>query len=214
MAASPTSDQRTTHWDSVYNRLAENEVSWYQPTPACSLELLDDLGVGPTSSLVDIGAGTSRLVDVLLGRGFDDLTVLDVSAASLTQARHRLGLAADRVRWVVDDLLAWVPGRQFDVWHDRAAFHFLTDPRDVRRYRETLTAAVRPGGLVIVGTFAADGPSRCSGLPVARYSAEQLAGTLSDAVVVTASRREAHHTPAGGVQPFTWVAFRRRSGLD
>lgn len=211
MTSSPDNAERTTHWDGVYDRLAEDEVSWFQPSPDCSTELLDELGVGHANSLVDVGAGASRLVDVLLRRGFRDLTVLDVSDTGLAQTRNRLGADAQLVTWVVADLLDWVPVRRFDVWHDRAVLHFITDPQGIENYRHVLSTAIRPGGAVIVGTFAADGPTHCSGLRVTRYSADQLARVFENTLQVVATRREEHHTHSGGIQPFTWVAFRARA---
>lgn len=211
MTSSPDSAERTTHWDGIYDRVAEDELSWFQSSPDCSVDLLDELGVVPANSLVDVGAGASRLVDVLLRRGFRDLTVLDVSDAGLAQTRNRLGADAQLVTWVVADLLNWVPGRRFDVWHDRAVLHFVTDPHGIENYRRVLSTAIRPGGAMIVGTFAADGPTHCSGLPVTRYSPDQLARVFENTLEVVATRREEHHTPSGGMQPFTWVAFRARA---
>lgn len=201
----------TEHWDGVYTRLDETQVSWFLDTPTSSLELLDAAGVGPQHSVVDVGAGAARLVDALLQRGFTDLTALDVSDAGLARARRRLGPAAAQVRWEVADLLDWTPGRSFEVWHDRAVFHFLVDPDDRARYREVLTSALAPGALVVVGTFAQDGPQRCSDLPVARYDADGLAEALGDGLEVLDTRREEHRTPWDAVQTFTWLTLRRRS---
>jgi SAM-dependent methyltransferase len=149
------------------------------------------------------------LVDQLVGRGFSDVSVLDVSAVALDEARARLGAGA-KVRWLRQDLMTFNPDRRYDLWHDRAVFHFLTSEPDREVYRAALAAALAPGGHVIIGTFAEDGPEQCSGLPVSRYSSGTLAETLGDGFVVTASRRESHRTPAGAIQPFTWVAARQR----
>jgi hypothetical protein len=170
---------RAGHWDAVYGRSAEDAVSWFEAEPTFSLELLDRLGVALTDPVVAIGAGASRLVDALLGRGFSDVTVLDVSDVGLAKARRRLGERAEQVRWVVADLLSWRPVQRYQVWHDRAVFHFLIDPADQARYREVFDAALEPGAAVVIGTFAADGPDRCSGLPTSRYSPEQLSAVVA-----------------------------------
>ncbi|WP_300011281.1 class I SAM-dependent methyltransferase [Pseudonocardia sp.] len=198
-------DTAAQHWAEVYTRRGDTQVSWFTADPACSLELIG--AADPRLPAVDIGAGASRLVDALLDRGFTDLTALDVSDDGLAHSRARLGAAADRVHWVVTDVLDWAPDRRFGLWHDRAVFHFLTDPADRQRYRDLLRVALAPGALVVVGTFAADGPEYCSGLPTARYSPDELAAALGDLEVVE-RRREEHRTPAGGVQPFTWLALR------
>jgi len=202
--------ERAGHWDAVYGRSAEDAVSWFESEPTFSLELLDLLGVELTDPFIDVGAGASRLVDALVGRGFSDVTVLHVSDVGLAKARGRLGDRAERVRWVVADLLSWQPARRFRVWHDRAVFHFLTDPADQARYRELLDAALVPGAAVVVGTFAADGPDHCSGLPTSRYSPEQLSTVLGASVEPVMSRRELHRTPSATVQAFTWLAARHR----
>jgi hypothetical protein len=200
---------RADHWDGVYAHQEETQVSWFEPKPAASVELLAAGRVDRHAPLIDVGAGASRLVDVLLAGGFTDVTALDVSGQGLAHARRRLGAEAGRVRWVVADLLDWVPDRRYGVWHDRAVFHFLTNPADRDRYRDVLDGALAPGALVVVGTFAEDGPQRCSGLSTARYSATGLAGELGLGLGIVASRRVEHRTPSGVVQPFMWVALRR-----
>lgn len=208
-----TAPDRSQHWAEVYTRRGDTLVSWYAPEPGMSLELIDAGAADPRLPAVDVGAGASRLVDALLVRGFADVTALDVSDDGLAHARSRLdvagmGAAAAGVHWTVTDLLDWRPDRRFGLWHDRAVFHFLTDPADRARYRDLLTEALAPGGLVVVGTFADDGPESCSGLPTARYGPEELAVELGDGLTVLAQRREEHRTPAGGSQMFTWLALR------
>lgn len=201
--------ERAEHWRATYTSRGDTQVSWYSADPACSLDLIDTGGADPEQPAIDIGAGASRLADALLARGFADLTALDVSDDGLAHTRTRLGADAGRLRCVVCDVLDWVPDRRFGLWHDRAVFHFLTDPADRRRYRELLTAALAPGALAVIGTFAADGPEYCSGLPTVRYTPAGLAAELGDGLRVVAERREEHRTPTGGVQPFTWLALRR-----
>jgi len=197
------------HWDRVYTSRAENVVSWFTPQPSTSVGLLDRCGVSARGAVLDVGGGRSRLVEALLDRGHRDVTVLDVSAAALESSADRLGERRHDVTWVRADLLNWAPPRQFEVWHDRAVFHFLTDPADQESYRTVAAAAVIPGGLLVVGTFAEDGPESCSGLPAARYDAASLARVFAPDFVSVLAEREVHRTPGGAEQPFTWVVLRR-----
>jgi SAM-dependent methyltransferase len=197
---------RGRHWDDVYGA-DPTRVSWYQPAPVVSLELIDRLGLGPDTPVVDVGGGASTLVDELLARRFTDVTVLDVSAAALSAARRRLGPAARRVQWLHEDLLRWRPVRRYGLWHDRAVFHFLVDDEDRNRYRRLLAGALRPGGGVIMATFGPSGPDRCSGLPVRRYGPDDLAAAVGGDFDVVATRHEDHTTPGGVIQSFIWVAL-------
>lgn len=182
-------------------------LSWYQAEPTLSLELIDALGATSGSAIIDVGGGASVLVDHLLRNGFTDLTVLDLSEAALRTSRQRIGAEA-KVGWITADVLRWEPERAYDLWHDRAVLHFLTG-EDVERYRATLRRAVGPEGSAVLATFATDGPERCSGLPVTRYSSRELAMVLGDGFEVVEQRREVHRTPGGVEQPFTWLAARR-----
>src|SRR5581483_1421330 len=199
-------DQRR-HWDDVY-RSDPTRVSWYQPTPVLSLELIDVLGIGPDTPVVDVGGGASTLADQLLARCFTDVSVLDVSATALAAARHRLGPDARRVAWLEEDLLQWSPVRRYGLWHDRAVFHFLVDPKHRERYRQLLARALDPGGAVILATFGPTGPTRCSGLPARRYGPDELAAAAGGRFDVVAVRHEEHRTPGGATQSFVWVALR------
>jgi SAM-dependent methyltransferase len=199
---------RQSHWDAAYRDRGLEGVSWYQARPALSLELIRRLGLGPGAAVLDVGGGASGLAEALVADGLSDVTVLDVSAVALDALRRRLGPASP-VRLVHADLLDWEPERTYDLWHDRAVFHFLVDPAERRRYLQRLDRAVAPAGAVVVGTFAPDGPERCSGLPVARYAPEDLARALGPGFEVVDRRREEHLTPAGALQAFTWVAARR-----
>lgn len=197
------------HWDEIHRRRMPAEASWHQPEPTVSLELITAIAGERAVSVIDVGGGASELVDHLLARGHSDLTVLDVSPAALALARSRLGEAGDRIAWISADLRSWTPSRAYDVWHDRALFHFLIEPAARRHYAEIARAAVVPGGHAIIATFAPDGPERCSGLPVRRADPEALAQALAPGFALVRSRREDHVTPAGVVQPFTWAVLRR-----
>jgi SAM-dependent methyltransferase len=200
--------ERQKHWQSVYTSKRETEVSWFEENPAPSLDLIALVGAGRSSAVIDIGGGASRLVDRLILQGYEDFTVLDISAAALEAAEARLGEKAQRVHWLVADVTTWEPSRVYDVWHDRATFHFLTDPADQAAYVARLRRAVRPGGHAIIGAFALDGPEMCSGLPVARYDVESLGKALGPAFLLVDTRRHDHLTPGGVTQHFQFSVFR------
>jgi len=195
------------HWDEVYEEKDHEDVSWFQNDPRMSLELIRESGIAKDAAMVDVGGGASALGTRLLADGFSDVTVLDIAAPALAVARDELGFTGNTV---VADVREWRPVRRYRLWHDRAVFHFLTAAEDRAAYRRTLEAAVDGDGWVAIGTFAADGPERCSGLPTARYDADSLAAEFSGWEVVD-GRREEHHTPWGAVQPFTWLLLRRVS---
>lgn len=198
------------HWRQVYTTKSPDAVSWYQPMPEPSLHALERLCVGRDAAFIDIGGGASLLVDELLARGFTDLTVLDIAAPALDASQQRLGTKADRVRWIVGDVTQFRPERHYGVWHDRAVFHFLTEPAQRAAYRAVLMAGTQQDALVIMATFAADGPERCSGLPVQRYDAHALAAELGPDFEPVEAWREEHRTPWGAPQAFQWCVFRRR----
>jgi trans-aconitate methyltransferase len=175
-----------------------------------SLRMLDAAGIQADASVIDVGGGASPLAGALLERGFGDVTVLDISAAGMAYARQHLGARAGRVEWLVADVRTWAPGRRYRVWHDRAVFHFLIIAEERRQYLDVLESATEPGAVAVFGCFAPDGPQRCSGLPVARYAAHDLAGELGRRWTLISQDREEHHTPAGVIQPFTWAALRRQ----
>jgi SAM-dependent methyltransferase len=206
-----SADSRQAHWEKVYTSKSEIEVSWFQESPAPSLELIDEAGATATTAIVDVGGGASRLVDALVARGIKAITVLDISRAAIAVAKTRLGGKGRSIRWIVADVTKWQPeAAAYDVWHDRATFHFLTDQGDREAYVERLTRAVRPGGHAIIGTFALDGPERCSGLPVARYDAQGLGATIGEGFELVDTRRNEHKTPWGSEQQFLFSLFRRR----
>jgi 2-polyprenyl-3-methyl-5-hydroxy-6-metoxy-1,4-benzoquinol methylase len=200
---------RQAHWENVYATKDEHTVSWFQERPDISLDLIRATGVKTSASIIDIGGGASRLVDALIAEGFEAITVLDLSEKALTTSKARLGARGAHVQWVVADITTWEPPQSYDVWHDRAALHFLTDPKDRAAYAERVSRAVRPGGHVIIGTFALDGPERCSGLPIVRYDAASLGKILGPSFELVESKRHDHHTPAGVTQRFQFSRFRR-----
>jgi SAM-dependent methyltransferase len=201
--------ERQSHWQNVYQTKGERDVSWFQETPSISLDLVRATGVGADASIVDIGGGASRLADALLAGGFRSITVLDVSEKALARSRDRLGSRAEHVSWIVADVTAWRPGKSYDLWHDRAAFHFLTDRGDRAAYAAGVRNAVCPGGHVIIGTFAPDGPERCSGLPVVRHDAASIGEVLGPSFALIESRRHDHRTPGGTLQRFQFSRFQR-----
>ncbi|MDR0781164.1 MAG: class I SAM-dependent methyltransferase [Pseudomonadales bacterium] len=201
--------QSKEHWERVYSTKGTDAVSWYQPHADRSLQLIKATGVPRTASVIDVGGGASTLVDDLLAESYQNITVLDLSVAALNAAKKRLGAQAGSVTWLESDILkAEFPRHTYDVWHDRAVFHFLTDPEDRRIYVQSVLRSVKPGGHVIVATFAEDGPLQCSGLPVMRYSATQLHAEFGENFTLVSHDRELHHTPFGTSQQFTYCYFR------
>jgi trans-aconitate methyltransferase len=196
-------------WERAYTE--DKQHSWDQPGADVSIALLEAAGLATADRVLDVGAGTSPLAGQLLARGVGDVSVLDISPVALNQARRRLGVDAERVHWIEEDLLDWSPQRRYTFWHDRAVFHFFTEPVHVARYRSTLLAATGPGSVAIIATFAPDGPTHCSGLPVRRYSVSELFGALAMDADILATRTQNHQTPFGSTQPFTWLVLRRRS---
>jgi 2-polyprenyl-3-methyl-5-hydroxy-6-metoxy-1,4-benzoquinol methylase len=209
MTMSAPGDQ--AHCENVFLTKGKQQVSWFEEQPQLSLDLIRATGAAGDAAVLDVGGGASRLADALLDLGYADVTVLDLSAQALTSAKARLGARAGRVHWIVDDVTAWTPPRRYDVWHDRAAFHFLTTPADQASYADRVGAAVKAGGQVIIGTFALDGPERCSDLPVARHGAASIGALLGPSFALAETQRHAHKTPWGATQNFQFSRFRRVS---
>ncbi len=205
-----TTADRQAHWQNVYLSKGDQDVSWWQSSPQPSLGLIEQFAQRPEARIVDIGGGASRLVDALREKGFSALTVLDISEAALQRTRDRLGVDAANVQWVVADVTTWKPEDAFDVWHDRAAFHFLVEAGDREAYLDSLRRGVKTGGHAIIGTFAPDGPEKCSGLPVQRYDPAALSRTAGDAFELVEARVHRHTTPWGAVQSFQFSVLRRR----
>lgn len=203
---------RKQHWEQVYATKAPDAVSWFQAHAELSLRLIRNTGLGRDAAIIDVGGGASTLVDDLMAESHTDVTVLDLSAAAIAVAKLRLGKHGEAVDWIVGDItLAAFPVHRFDIWHDRAVFHFLTDPHDRHAYVERVMRAVRPGGHVIVATFAEDGPEMCSGLPVVRYQPASLHAEFGDAFLLVDHKKEVHHTPAGSSQQFVYCYCRKGS---
>lgn len=204
---------RSAHWEQVYRTRRTDEVSWFQSQPARSLRFIQQVNPPPGGPVIDLGGGASSLVDALLDAGYHDVTVLDIASTALAHARARLGERSARVRWIEGDVLdADLPAASFAVWHDRAVFHFLTTADDQARYVARVRHALRPGGHVVIATFAEDGPTRCSGLEVSRYSAPELLEVFGDTFTLITSEREEHRTPSGAIQRFTWCVLRLQAG--
>lgn len=201
---------RQTHWNETYSSKAENQVSWFQVKPERSLDLITAAARDRAAPIIDIGGGASRLADMLLELGYRDITVLDIAETGLSRTKARLGAQADKLAWVVADVTQWQPQRTWQVWHDRAVFHFLTEPEAQDAYIAALKHGTAAGSSVIIATFALTGPERCSGLPVQRYSAATLATRLGSDFALYAEAEESHATPFGTRQQFQYAAFRRR----
>lgn len=201
---------RQEHWEQVYRSKGETDVSWYEASPELSLSLLERAGLHPGLSVIDIGGGASRLADALVERGQAHVAVLDLSAAALETVRSRLGDPAN-VEWIVTDISRWKPSRQYDLWHDRAALHFLTEPADQSAYVEALAQALAPYGRAVIGTFAPDGPEKCSGLVVARHDAQSLGALFGERFRLISDLRHQHTTPWGSMQQFQFSTFERRA---
>jgi SAM-dependent methyltransferase len=204
-----TASDRQAHWQDVYLTKGEQQVSWTQPSPEPSLSLIEKFAYGRNASIIDIGGGASRLVDALRQRGYDAITVLDLSQAALDAARQRLGPDGAKVQWIAADITQWQPPAAFDVWHDRAAFHFLVEASDRDAYLDRLHAGVKTGGHAIIATFALDGPDKCSGLPVQRYGPKSLSKVVGPAFDLIEHRGHRHTTPWGAVQSFQFSVLRR-----
>jgi len=199
------------HWENVYTTKQSDDVSWFQPHAEQSLKIIHDLKLVKSSSILDVGGGASTLVDDLLALGYSDLSVLDLSDAALKVAQVRLGKKSQQVRWLVQDVTQLkLEKHSIDLWHDRAVFHFLTSESDRNKYIRSVLHAVKPGGHVIVATFAQDGPEKCSGLPVKRYSADELHSEFGQPFELLGHEKETHQTPFGTSQSFTYCFCRKK----
>ena len=193
-----------SHWESVYLRTSADKVSWFQESATTSLKMIDMVDLGLQARILDVGGGASRLADGLLNAGYSDVTVLDIAGPAIAAAKTRLGERAELIAWIEADVLEFEPETTWDLWHDRAVFHFLISQEERDRYRTTMGRALKPGGHVIIATFGPSGPERCSGLPVVRYDPEALAGALGPGVSLCHTELEQHTTPTGQQQEFLY----------
>lgn len=203
-------DDRKTHWDAIYQHKDTSAVSWFQETPAYSLELLHKTGLSTAAKIIDIGGGDSRFVDHVLALGYQHITVLDIAASAIAKARQRLGEQAAKVTWITSDILDFQPTTAYDFWHDRATFHFLTEETHIQRYLATVAAHICPGGFLILGTFSTEGPDKCSGLPVRQYNEETINARFASHFIPLSSSRVMHQTPSAAGQEFLFSYFQKR----
>jgi SAM-dependent methyltransferase len=199
------------HWQRTYTERTADQVSWYERLPQRSLKLIRATGLGDEASILDVGGGASSLAARLLATGYTDLTVADISPAALAHAQTKLGDSAARITWIEADIRTHDFGRCFDLWHDRAVFHFMVNPADRNRYLDVLRTTLRPGGHLILATFGPQGPTQCSGLPVDRYGADDIQRILGDDFELLSSTLADHHTPSGRSQQFHYAHLRRRA---
>lgn len=199
------------HWENVYKHKVATEVSWYQPEPTLSLGLINKYAPHPDARIIDVGGGASTLCDYLLQYGYQHITVLDLSANAIAQARQRLGDKSALVHWQEEDVTHFVSDETYDLWHDRAVFHFLTNKSDREKYRQILQASVAVGGHVIMAAFALGGPKQCSGLDIVQYDAQKLKTELGEKFSLIEQTSENHLTPAGQEQAFGYYVFVRNS---
>lgn len=205
-----TNADRQRHWDGVYGSKQSTEVSWYQPRPERSLQLIRDAGLPADAPIIDVGGGASTLVDHLLDEGYRDVTVLDIAASAFEHSRERLGPSADGVQWIVADVTRFDAQRAYGLWHDRAVLHFLTDAGDRDRYVRALDKALAPAAHLIISTFGPQGPLKCSGLDVRRYDIDMLTELVGDRFDLQVSELETHTTPGGATQQFLYSSWTRR----
>lgn len=196
------------HWDTVYATKNPNEVSWTQDKPQTSLDLIHSAGLGKDARIIDIGGGDSNLVDFLLDEGYQNITILDISAKALEKARARLGNKAEKVKWIVSDITEFKPEENYDIWHDRAAFHFLTSPEQVSKYVDIAEKNCK--GFLIIGTFSKNGPEKCSGLEIRQYDSESLSKVFEPAFERIKYLTEDHTTPFGTIQNFVFCGFKKK----
>lgn len=201
------SSDRKTHWQQVYDEKEPNEVSWYQPVPEKSLQLIRATGVARTDPVLDAGGGASTLVDYLLDEGYADISVLDISGKALARSRSRLGDAAAAVNWIESDVTEFESARRYALWHDRAVFHFLTESADRDKYIDVICRALQPRGYFVLATFGPQGPERCSGLEIRRYGIEQLQALLGASFELQSHELDSHETPMGSRQQFLYSSW-------
>lgn len=201
--------ENKNHWENVYQKKGPGEVSWTQEKPQTSLDLIHSFGLDKSARIIDIGGGDSKLVDFLLDEGYENITVLDISSAALSKAKARLGERAARVTWVESDITQFNTPAEYDIWHDRATFHFLITPEQIDKYIDIAAAKVK--GFMSIGTFSHNGPEKCSGLIIKRYAEDELIASLNKAFNKLECITEDHTTPFGTSQNFLFCSFRRKT---
>lgn len=200
---------RKKHWENIYQTKDLKDVSWYQPTPATSLDFIKQFNLKTTDKIIDVGGGDSFLADHLLDLGYTDITVLDVSASSLERAKQRLGNRASKVKWIVADASGFEPTEKYDFWHDRAAFHFLTDEQEIANYLKTASQNINPEGILVIGTFSEQGPAKCSGINIRQYSETSMTERIMPYFEKINCITVDHQTPSGSIQNFIFCSFRK-----
>lgn len=200
---------RKKHWENIYQTTQLDKVSWFQPMPETSLDFFKEFNVPTTAKIIDIGGGDSLLVDHLLDLGYQDITVLDISEAAIDRARQRLGDKANKVDWIVADAASFKPVEKYDFWHDRAAFHFLTQDQDISSYLETAQKSIQTNGILVLGTFSEQGPQKCSGLEIKQYSEATMTNLLKRFFEKIRCTTVDHKTPSGAIQNFVFCSFRK-----
>jgi 2-polyprenyl-3-methyl-5-hydroxy-6-metoxy-1,4-benzoquinol methylase len=201
---------RKAHWENIYDSKSLKEVSWYQPVPQTSLDLIAKCNLRKDAKIIDVGGGDGFLVDHLIDLGYSDITVLDISEAAIDRAKKRLGQRSHNIQWIVADIASFNPEETYDLWHDRAAFHFLTRPEEIQHYLKMLDKGIATGGDLILGTFSEKGPLKCSGIEISQYSIRDMEQLLSEGFEVLTSMNVDHPTPFDTVQNFTFASFKKR----
>lgn len=202
---------RKKHWETIYTTKELENCSWFQPVPLTSLEFIGECNISRQAKIIDIGGGDSFLADYLLEKGYTDITVLDISETALERAKKRLGEKAEKIKWLVGDAADFVPAEKYEVWHDRAAFHFLTDQQDIKKYVDTARNALVNGGVLVIGTFSESGPAKCSGIEIKQYSQEDLCAVFKDGFQKIKCMNADHSTPFNSIQHFTFCSFRKEA---
>lgn len=205
---SKTDFNRKSHWENIYATKKFTEVSWYQEIPESSLKFLKEFNIEKNAAIIDVGGGDSYFVDHLLKRGYTDITVLDISEKAIERAKLRLGDSSKNVKWIVADASTFIPDRHYDFWHDRAAFHFLTEEKEINKYISTIQNHIKPEGLVVVATFSEDGPKKCSGIDIKQYSEKSLSDLLEKSFKKVRCFTENHKTPFETIQNFIFCSFK------
>lgn len=204
-------NENQQHWDKVYSEKAPTEVSWYEPMPEVSLELIRSCNIPKDAAIIDVGGGDSFLAEFLVSLGYEDVTVVDISSKAIERAKERMCEKADEINWIIADASNFNPERQYDLWHDRAAFHFLLGEEQKKNYLGILKKAVKPGGYVIMGTFSDKGPDKCSGLEVQKYSVMDMCKLFEDDFDMLSGKNLDHQTPSGSKQNFTFCSFQKKT---